>query len=174
MKKRVLILCTGNSARSQMAEGLWNRYGGEDWEAQSAGSSPTGCLHPLAIQVMNEIGIDISSHRSKRVDEMSNRDFDLVVTVCDDARESCAVLPGVKRQLHWPFDDPAAATGNREERLHAFRRVRDEIAASIRASFGIAATSSAASEMKAPCDRVAGSTRVGPPPVLPPVREPQA
>lgn len=132
MKKRVLILCTGNSARSQMAEGLWNRDGGEDWEVQSAGSSPAGYVHPLAIQVMNEIGIDISSNRSKRMDDVSREGLDLVVTVCDKAKEFCPILPDVKKQLHWPFDDPAAIQGTNDEKLRAFRRVRNEIAANVR------------------------------------------
>jgi arsenate reductase len=132
MRKRVLILCTGNSARSQMAEGLWNKYGEGEWDAQSAGSSPAGYVHPLAIRVMAELGIDISRGRSKRVDEVSGQNFDLVVTVCDNAKESCPVLPGAKERVHWPFDDPAAAEGGDVEKLWAFRRSRDEIAAKVR------------------------------------------
>jgi len=132
MKKRVLILCTGNSARSQMAEGLWNKYGKGTWEAQSAGSSPAGYVHPMAIKTMAEIGIDIGGGRSKHVDDVSGQSFDLVVTVCDNVKEACPVLPGAKERLHWPFDDPAAAEGGGTEKLRAFRRVRDEIAAKVR------------------------------------------
>jgi len=133
MSKRVLILCTGNSARSQMAEGFWNKYGADTWEAQSAGSSPAGYVHLLAIKAMAEVGIDISGGHSKSIDEVFGQAFDLVVTVCDNAKESCPVLPGAKERLHWPFDDPAAAKGGDAEKLWAFRRVRDEIAAAIQA-----------------------------------------
>jgi arsenate reductase (thioredoxin) len=133
MTKRVLILCTGNSARSQMAEGLWNQYASGEWKAESAGSSPAGYVHPFAIQAMAEIGIDISRGRSKSVDEVVGQNVDLAVTVCDNAKKSCPVLPGAKERLHWPFDDPAAATGGDDQKLWAFRRVRDEIAARIRA-----------------------------------------
>jgi arsenate reductase (thioredoxin) len=132
MSKRVLILCTGNSARSQMAEGLWNKYGGGAWEAQSAGSSPAGYVHPLAIRAMSEVGIDISRGRSKSINEVLGQDFDLVVTVCENAKESCPVLPGAKDRLHWSFDDPAAAKGDDAEKLRVFRRVRDEVAAAVR------------------------------------------
>ncbi len=132
MQKRVLILCTGNSARSQMAEGLWNKYGQGAWQAQSAGSSPAGYVHPLAIKAMAEMGIDISQGRSKRVDEVSGESFDLVVTVCDQAREACPVLAGAKELLHWSFDDPAASKGGYDEELWAFRRVRDEIVTKVR------------------------------------------
>lgn len=123
--KSVLILCTGNSARSQMAEGLLRAMAGDRLEVASAGTRPS-VVNPLAIQAMSEIGIDISSHRSKSVDEFSGCHFDLVITVCDNARQECpSLLMGQK--LHWSFDDPAAATGTEEERLQEFRRVRDEI-----------------------------------------------
>jgi arsenate reductase len=127
MKKRVLILCTGNSCRSQIAEGLWRSLAGDEWEAYSAGSRPAGFVHPLAVQVMAECGIDISAHRSKHLDEYSNVAFDLVVTVCDSAKESCPVLPGAGQSLHWPFDDPAEVTGSEAEILDAFHEVRDRI-----------------------------------------------
>ena len=126
-KKRVLFLCTGNSCRSQMAEGLVNRFLGEAWEAHSAGTDPAGYVHPLAVQAMDELGIDISGRRSKPVDEFRDTAFDLVVTVCDDAAENCPMWLGQGRVAHISFPDPARATGTRDERLAAFRRVRDEI-----------------------------------------------
>jgi len=132
MKKRVLILCTGNSCRSQMAEGLWNALGDGKWLAFSAGSSPSGFVHPLAIKVMREIGIDISANRSKHIDEFANESFDLVVTVCDNAKEACPAFPGAKRTEHWPFDDPADTNETGDHQLAVFRRVRDEITAAIR------------------------------------------
>jgi arsenate reductase len=127
MPKRVLILCTGNSCRSQMAEALWTHEGHGQWEAVSAGSKPAGYVHPLAIAAMAEIGIDLSQQRSEHVDLYKDRPFDLVVTVCDNARESCPAIPGARQILHWPFDDPHRATGKDEERMVEFRRVRDEI-----------------------------------------------
>lgn len=127
-KKRVLILCTGNSARSQMAEGLLRHDGGGRFEASSAGTRP-GHVRPEAIAAMHELGIDISRHRSKSVDEMLGQQFDYVITVCDNARGSCPVFPAETKRLHWSFDDPAAATGDEPERLAVFRRVRDEIRA---------------------------------------------
>jgi len=130
-KQRVLILCTGNSARSQMAEAFWRRFGGEQWDAFGAGVAPQG-LNPLAVQVMGEVGIDISKQRSKSVDEFSGQAFDLVVTVCANAAELCPAFPGAKRQLHWPFDDPPNAQGAHEQRMQVWRRVRDEIEARIR------------------------------------------
>lgn len=130
-KKRVLILCTGNSARSQMAEGLLRRDGGARFEASSAGTKP-GHVRPEAIAAMRELGIDISRHRSKSVDEMLGQEFDYVITVCDNARESCPVFPAQTKRLHWSFDDPAAATGDEAARLTVFRRVRDEIRARLR------------------------------------------
>ena len=127
-KKRVLFLCTGNSCRSQMAEGLVNHFLGEAWEAHSAGTQPAGTVHPLAIRAMAELGIDISNRRSKPVDEFRDAEFDLVVTVCDDAAENCpAWIGGSGRVAHISFSDPARATGTQGERLAAFRRVRDEI-----------------------------------------------
>ncbi len=127
MTKRVLILCTGNSCRSQMAESLWESLGNGEWHSESAGSKPSGYVHPLAIRAMQELDIDISSNTSKSLDQFQNEPFDLVVTVCDNAQESCPVFPGAKQTLHWPFDDPADATGTEDEQLVFFRRVRDEI-----------------------------------------------
>ncbi|MBA3314429.1 MAG: arsenate reductase ArsC [Planctomycetota bacterium] len=125
--KRVLILCTGNSCRSQMAECLWNDLSGGEWEAVSAGSNPAGYVHPLAVKAMGELGSDLSSAESKHLDRFVNEPFDLVVTVCDNARESCSVFPGATKTLHWPFRDPAHATGTDDEKMTVFRSVRDEI-----------------------------------------------
>ncbi|HKS27581.1 MAG TPA: arsenate reductase ArsC [Pyrinomonadaceae bacterium] len=125
-RERVLILCTGNSARSQMAEGLLRGDGGDRFEVFSAGTEPAG-LNPLAVRAMLEIGIDISAQRSKSVDGYAGREFDYVITVCDRAKENCPVFPGRAERIHWSFDDPAAATGDEDERLSVFRRVRDEI-----------------------------------------------
>lgn len=125
-KKRVLILCTGNSARSQMAEGLLRHDGGGRFEVESAGTHPTG-VRPEAVEAMREIGVDISGQRSKSVDEFAGREFDFVITVCDNAKENCPVFPSKTERVHWSFDDPAAAAGGDEERLAVFRRVRDEI-----------------------------------------------
>jgi len=125
-RKSVLILCTGNSARSQMAEGLLRHLAEDRFEAKSAGVSPTH-VRPEAIREMNELGIDISQHRSKSVDEFRGLDFDYVITVCDNANEQCPVFPGSTKRLHWSFEDPAAAEGDEESRLTVFRRVRDEI-----------------------------------------------
>lgn len=124
--KRVLILCTGNSARSQMAEGLLRHDGGDMFEVFSAGTHP-GHVRPEAVEAMRELGIDISSHRSKSVDEFTNNEFDYVITVCDNAREHCPVFPGASQRIHWSFDDPAAAPGDEAARLAEFRRVRDQI-----------------------------------------------
>jgi arsenate reductase len=124
-KKRVLFLCTGNSARSQMAEGLVNHFLGDRWEAYSAGTAPTGHVHPLAIQAMAELGIDISRQRSKSVDEFRDTDFDLVITVCDQAAQNCPLWLGPGQVRHMGFPDPAAATGSEAERLEVFRQVRD-------------------------------------------------
>jgi arsenate reductase len=126
MKQRVLILCTGNSARSQMAEGLLRHDAGERFEVHSAGTKP-GSVRPEAIAVMRELGIDISGHRSKHVDEFEGQKFDTVITVCDHARESCPVFFGEAATLHHEFADPAALIGSEEERLNLFRRVRDEL-----------------------------------------------
>ena len=130
--KRVLILCTGNSCRSQMAEGLWAQLGAGEWESRSAGSKPSGYVHPLAVQAMGELGIDISRNRSKSVQEFEGETFDLVVTVCGNAKDSCPVFLTGRTTLHWPFDDPADATGTDAEKMTTFRRVRDEIADTIR------------------------------------------
>jgi arsenate reductase len=125
-KKRLLVLCTGNSARSQMAEGLLRHQGGSRYEVFSAGTRP-GSVRPEAIAVMRELGIDISSHRSKSVDEFAGRPLDCVITVCDNANETCPVFPGSVERLHWPVEDPAAVEGSEETRLAAFRRVRDQL-----------------------------------------------
>jgi arsenate reductase (thioredoxin) len=126
MKKRVLVLCTGNSARSQMAEGLLRYDAGDRFEVESAGTRP-GHVRPEAIAVMKELGIDISGHRSKHVQEFENQSFDYVLTVCDNAKESCPVFPGQLNRIHQGFEDPAALNGTEDERLSLFRKVRDEI-----------------------------------------------
>ena len=128
MKKRVLILCTGNSARSQMAEGLLAHDAGDSFEVKSAGTKP-GHVRPEAIAVMKELGIDIFGHRSKHVDEFEGQSFDYVLTVCDNAQESCPLFPGQAKRIHRGFEDPAVFWGTKEERLALFRRVRDEIRA---------------------------------------------
>jgi len=125
-KKRVLILCTGNSARSQMAEGLLRHDAGDRFEVESAGVDPVA-VKPEAIEAMREIGIDISGHRSKSVDEFTEQEFDYVITVCDNANEQCPVFPGKMQRLHWSFSDPAAVQGSHETRLPAFREIRDQI-----------------------------------------------
>ena len=125
-KKRVLVLCTGNSARSQMAEGILRHIAGDRFEVQSAGVSPTN-VRPEAIEAMREIGVDISSHRSKSVDEFVDQTFDYIITVCDNAKESCPVFKGNATRIHWSFDDPAAVIGTNDERLQAFRDARDQI-----------------------------------------------
>jgi arsenate reductase len=130
-KTRVLFLCTGNSCRSQMAEGTLRQLAGDRFEPASAGTSPTQ-INPNAVRVMAEIGIDISEQRSKSVVEMMGELFDYVVTVCDNAREACPVFPGGATKLHWSFDDPASAEGSEEDRLEVFRRVRDEVVSRIR------------------------------------------
>jgi arsenate reductase len=124
--KRVLFLCTANSARSQMAEGLMKLLGSGKWEAQSAGTF-SSFVHPLAIQVMKEISIDISQQTSKSMDQFVNETFDYVITLCDEAAISCPAFPGEGKRLHWPLEDPAAAVGSMEERLAVFRRIRGEI-----------------------------------------------
>ena len=131
MKSRVLFLCTGNSARSPMAEGWLRHLAGDRFDAFSAGTHPVG-LNPGSVEAMAEIAIDISGHHSKNVSEFMTQPFDHVITVCDRAKESCPLWPGSTHLLHWSFDDPAAATGSEEERRHLFRRVRDEIAEQIR------------------------------------------
>jgi len=125
-KKRVLILCTGNSARSQMAEGILRNLAGDKFEVESAGVAPSK-VRSEAIEAMREIGIDISGHRSKSVDEFTGQSFDHVITVCDNARDNCPVYPGNAVRIHWSFEDPAAVQGSQEERLAAFRTVRDQI-----------------------------------------------
>ena len=134
-KKRVLILCTGNSARSQMAEGILRDLNGENYDVESAGMEPSR-VRPEAIEAMKEIGIDISSHRSKSVDEFAGQRFDYVITVCDNANEVCPVYPEDTERIHWSFSDPAAVTGSDEVRLAAFRKVRDEIRDRFREKFG--------------------------------------
>jgi len=126
-KIKVLFLCTGNSARSQMAEAFLRLYASERYEAYSAGLKP-GRVHPLTIQVMNEIGVDMSTHRSKYVQEYIGKiHFGYVITVCGHADQNCPIIPGAGTRLHWPFDDPAAFEGAQEEKLARFRQVRDEI-----------------------------------------------
>lgn len=127
-KKRVLILCTGNSARSQMAEGLLRHDAGERFNVESAGTKPS-VVRSEAIAVMKEVGIDITSHRSKHVDELVGQHFDYVLTVCDNAKESCPVFFGKATRLHHSFNDPAAVEGSEEKRLGAFREMRDELRA---------------------------------------------
>jgi arsenate reductase (thioredoxin) len=146
-KKRVLILCTGNSARSQMAEGLLRHEAGDRFDVFSAGTKPAP-VRPEAIAVMNEIGIDISGHRSKSMDEFTGQDLDYVITVCDNANEVCPVFPGKTQRLHWPFVDPAAVEGSEEHRKAAFKKIRDQIHGRIMVFLG--ETSSASGEtMKA-------------------------
>lgn len=124
---RVLIVCSGNSARSQIAEGLLRSFLGGKVEVHSAGTHPSR-VNPLAIEVMKELAIDISGHRSKSVNEFAGQEFDYVITVCDSARETCPVFSGRAQRLHWTFEDPAAVSGSEEERKAVFRRVRDQIA----------------------------------------------
>jgi len=130
MKRKVLILCTGNSCRSQMAEAIVNARLGGTWDAFSAGTKPAGYTHPFAIKALAEIGIDHSG-RSKHAEEFRGVDFDVVITVCDDASENCPVWLGKGRRAHIGFDDPARAGGTEEQVLSVFRRVRDEIAEKI-------------------------------------------
>lgn len=126
-KPAVLILCTGNSCRSHLAEGLLRAAAGDLFQVHSAGSKPAGYVHPLAIRVMQEIGIDISAHRSKSMNEFLNTTVETVITVCGNADQACPVYPGQVNRHHWPFEDPAHAQGSEEEQLAVFRRVRDEI-----------------------------------------------
>ena len=135
MKPRVLFLCTGNSARSQMAEGWLRHLAGDRFEVFSAGTHPVG-LNPGSVEVMAEVGIDISQHRSKSAAEFTAMPIDYVITVCDRAKETCPRWSGAVRLIHWSFDDPAAVTGSAEQRRQLFRRVRDEIAAAIREFLG--------------------------------------
>jgi len=123
---RVLFVCTGNSARSQMAEAILRRQGSSPFDVASAGTEPKG-VHPLTVRILAEVGIDISRARSKSVTEFLGQEFDYVITVCDQARETCPVFPGARASIHWDFDDPAAAEGSEVERLAVFRRVLNEI-----------------------------------------------
>ena len=127
-KPRVLILCTGNSARSQMAEGLMRHDFDDRFDVQSAGTNPSS-VRPEAIAAMRELGIDISGHRSKHVDEFRHQHFDEVITVCDNAREACPLFLGASKLTHHSFEDPAARSGTEEERMAAFRQVRDQLRA---------------------------------------------
>jgi arsenate reductase len=126
-KPTILVLCTGNSCRSHMAEGILRAAAGDILEAASAGSKPAGHVHPLAIAAMQEIGLDISRHRSKPMDEFLGGNVETVITVCGNADQACPMFPGQVNRHHWPFDDPARATGTDEEKMAVFRRVRDEI-----------------------------------------------
>ncbi len=126
-KKRVLVLCTGNSCRSQMAEGWINHLLGAEWEARSAGTAPAAQVHPLAVRAMAEVGIDISGGKPENVRAYLDQPWDLVVTVCDSAKEACPVFPGPVPKAHVSFFDPATAEGTEEEKMAVFRRVRDEI-----------------------------------------------
>ena len=131
-KLRVLILCTGNSARSQMAEGLLRHLGGTRYEVFSAGTKPAG-VNPLAIEAMLEVGIDISTQRSKSVAEFAGQEFAAVITVCDNAAEECPIFPGAPQRAHWSLPDPAAVSGTEQEKLGAFRKVREELERRIQA-----------------------------------------
>ncbi len=126
-KPTVLILCTGNSCRSHLAEGVLRAAAGDVLHVVSAGSKPAGYVHPLAIRAMAEIGIDISAHRSKSWNEFMTAPVETVITVCGNADQACPIFPGQVNRHHWPFDDPAHATGTEEEQFAVFRRVRDEI-----------------------------------------------
>ncbi len=130
-RRRVLVLCTHNSARSQMAEGLLRALAPERFEVASAGTAATR-VHPLAIRAMAELGIDLRGHRAKTVETLLGEPWDVVITVCDSANERCPVFPGLTTRLHWSFEDPSAATGSEDERLAVFRRVRDAIDARLR------------------------------------------
>lgn len=126
MKPKILVLCTANSARSQMGEGLFRHEVGDRFEVFSAGARAT-LVRPEAIAVMAELGIDLSTHRSKTVDEFLGQEFAYVVTVCDNANETCPVFPASTKRIHWGLEDPAAVTGSDEDRRSAFRRIRDEL-----------------------------------------------
>ena len=128
---RVLVLCTGNSCRSQMAEAIWRQLGGGRWECHSAGTEPADRVHPLALAVLAEAGIPVQDPRPRHVQELTGERFDVVITVCDSAREACPVYPDARETLHWPFYDPALATGSDEDRMAVFRQVRDAIRAVI-------------------------------------------
>ena len=130
-RQRVLFICTHNSARSQMAEGLLRTMAGDRFEVESAGTEETR-VNALAIRAMREIGIDLSGHRSKTLDRFLDQPWDYVITVCDSANERCPIFPRTVSRLHWSFEDPSRATGNDDERLQVFRRIRDEIVVRIR------------------------------------------
>ena len=132
-KPLILILCTGNSCRSHLAEGILRAAVGESAEVASAGSDPAGYVHPMAVEVMKEIEIDISAHTSKHLDKFLQREVHTVITVCGNADQACPIFPGQAEKHHWPFDDPAKATGSEEEIRAVFRRVRDEIRAKFEA-----------------------------------------
>lgn len=125
--KTVLIVCTGNSCRSQMAEAIWRELGNGQWESESAGSKPSGYVHPNALVAIKELGLSTDGLVSKTIEPFVEKHQDLVITVCDNAKEACPVLPNAKQTLHWPFEDPADATGTDEEVMEVFRRIRDEI-----------------------------------------------
>ncbi|MFC2149188.1 arsenate reductase ArsC [Candidatus Auribacterota bacterium] len=125
-KKKILILCTGNSCRSQMAEGILRHLGGDTFEVYSAGVNPTA-VNPLSVIAMKEINIDISSHGSKSTNEFLGKKFDHVITVCDNAKQACPSFPGKYKKLHWDLEDPADAQGSIEERMVFFRKIRDQI-----------------------------------------------
>jgi arsenate reductase len=125
--KTVLILCTGNSCRSHLAEGILRAAAGDLLDVQSAGSKPAGYVHPKAAEVMKEIGIDISGHTSKHMNDFLDRKVDIVITVCGNADQACPIFPGQPKRYHWGFEDPAHATGSEEEILEAFRKTRDQI-----------------------------------------------
>jgi arsenate reductase len=131
-KKRILFICTGNSCRSQMAEVLMNKLGGDHYYAFSAGSNPAGYVHPLAIETMSEMGMDISQNKSKSLNIYLHEAWDMVVTVCDDANESCPFFPGGKIREHWGFEDPAKFDGTEEEKRAFFRKIADQIEVKIK------------------------------------------
>lgn len=133
-KQRVIFICTHNSARSQMAEGLLRHLAGARYETFSAGTQATR-VHPLAIAAMAEQGIDLSQHTSDHIDKFMGMDFDYVITVCDNAKETCPYFPTNKTQWHWSFEDPSASTGSEAERLQKFREVRDQIERKLEAAF---------------------------------------
>lgn len=140
-KRRVLFLCTGNSCRSQMAEGLLREIGQGRIESLSAGANPAGYVHPLAVRAMSEIGIDISSQTSKHINDFlppRGTPPDLIISVCSSAEKECPLFPGVVERWHWPFDDPYHAPGSDEEKMVEFRRVRDEIRSALEKEFGSA------------------------------------
>ena len=132
MPKRILFLCTGNSCRSQMGQGLLRKLGGGEYEAFSAGTKPAERVHPLAVATLAEQGIDISAHTPKLLDDFAGQTFDLLITTCDSANEECPYYPGAKARLHWSLPDPAAATGTEEEIRAAFREVADDLERRIR------------------------------------------